>query len=192
MKKGFTLLEIIVAVALFAVVATSAVASLLAINGAQKKAVFMQINQDNIRFALESMAREIRTGTEYRTNCSSNNECFSFINSNQHRIFIQRSMDPAICGGTLGSVGCVVRCDNELVFCNVGASPSPYQPVTAPEVSISSLKFYAAGEDLYPDDNAQARVTIVLVATTPGLSGPFQSTLSLQTTISMLRQEEIL
>ncbi len=65
MKKGFTLIEIIVSLAIFTVVAVVAVGAFLKIIDANKKAQTLQTAMNNINFALESMVREIRVGSNY-------------------------------------------------------------------------------------------------------------------------------
>lgn len=64
-KYGFTILEMIVSMGVFAIAVLIAVGSLLALTNAQKKALVFQSTQDNLRFALETMARDIRTGDNY-------------------------------------------------------------------------------------------------------------------------------
>lgn len=65
MTRGFTLLEMIVALGVFAVAATIATSSLLSLTDAQKKAFALQNTYDNLRFSLETMAKDIRTGDSY-------------------------------------------------------------------------------------------------------------------------------
>jgi|ERR1035437_1884571 prepilin-type N-terminal cleavage/methylation domain-containing protein len=65
MKKGFTLIEIIVSLAIFTVVAVVAVGAFLKIIDANKKSQTLQTAVNNVNFAFESMAREIRVGSSY-------------------------------------------------------------------------------------------------------------------------------
>lgn len=58
--RGFTLVELIVAMGIFAFAAVFAVASLLALVSVQRKAAATQDAFDNVRFALEFMAKETR------------------------------------------------------------------------------------------------------------------------------------
>src|SRR3989344_6909556 len=60
--NGFTMLEMIVSVGVFATVAVLAVTSLLALTNAQKKALALQSVQDNLRFSIEAIARDLRQG----------------------------------------------------------------------------------------------------------------------------------
>ncbi len=62
---GFTLIEIIVSLALFTTVAVIAVGALLRIMDANKKSISIKTVTNNVNFALESMTREMRVGTKY-------------------------------------------------------------------------------------------------------------------------------
>jgi prepilin-type N-terminal cleavage/methylation domain-containing protein len=63
--SGFTLLEMIVSLGIFSVVAVIAVGSLVRITGLNRQAQSMQSAMNNINFALESMSREMRVGTSF-------------------------------------------------------------------------------------------------------------------------------
>ncbi len=71
-QKGFTLVEMIVALAVFTVVALIAVGALLKITSANKKSQTLKTTINNLNFALESMSREIRTGSTYQCGVTSN------------------------------------------------------------------------------------------------------------------------
>lgn len=64
-KKGFTLLEMIVAVGIFTIVLTIAMSSLLNISNVYNESIYFAAVQDNLRFALEKMAKDMRVGTTY-------------------------------------------------------------------------------------------------------------------------------
>ncbi len=65
-KKGFTLIEMIVSLAIFSIVAVVALGALTKIISANKKAQALQAAFTNLNFALESMSRELRVGANYR------------------------------------------------------------------------------------------------------------------------------
>ncbi len=65
---GFTLIEVMVSLAIFSVVAVVAAGALLRILDSNKKAQSIQAAITNLNFALESMSRELRTGTKYQCN----------------------------------------------------------------------------------------------------------------------------
>jgi prepilin-type N-terminal cleavage/methylation domain-containing protein len=62
---GFTLIEIIVSLGVFSVVITIAVGALLMLVAANDQLQSEQAVMTNLSFALDSMTREIRTGTNY-------------------------------------------------------------------------------------------------------------------------------
>lgn len=64
-QKGFTLIEMIVSLGLFSVVTTIAVGALVALIGTNEQLQNERSVMTNLSFALDSMTREIRTGTNY-------------------------------------------------------------------------------------------------------------------------------
>src|SRR3989344_6257155 len=63
--KGFTLLEVIVSLGVFTIAILISLGTIFSITDAQKKAVAFQNTLDNIRFGLESMSKEMRTGYSF-------------------------------------------------------------------------------------------------------------------------------
>jgi len=64
-EKGFTLIEMIVSLAIFSIIVTMSVGSLLALIATNQKLQSEQSVMTNLTFALDSMTREIRTGTAF-------------------------------------------------------------------------------------------------------------------------------
>jgi prepilin-type N-terminal cleavage/methylation domain-containing protein len=64
-NKGFTLIEMLVAMTLFSFVITIALGALFTILKANEKAKIMKTVVNNLNVALEGMSREIRVGSEY-------------------------------------------------------------------------------------------------------------------------------
>ena len=64
-SAGFTLVEMIVAVALFAVVMLVSVGALLSLTAANRKAQALQSVINNLNVALDGMVRSIRMGSDY-------------------------------------------------------------------------------------------------------------------------------
>ena len=73
-KKGVTLLEIIVSVAIFSVVMLSATEIFRMVIEGQRNAIASQNVQESMRYAFETMAKEIRTAI------ASNDDCESLFN----------------------------------------------------------------------------------------------------------------
>lgn len=65
-KKGFTLIEVIVAVGIFALVMMVAIGAVLAIVGANKKAQSLHNVINSFNLAIETMVRDMRTGYGYQ------------------------------------------------------------------------------------------------------------------------------
>ncbi|MCR4284010.1 MAG: type II secretion system GspH family protein [Parcubacteria group bacterium] len=155
-RQGFTILEMIVAIAVFTVVMTMAMESILNINDAQKKIESFRSVSDNLNFALDAMSREIRTGDNY----SSTGDTFSFINARLENITYQLS------GNQL------IRSDGVNEF-----------PLTDSKISIDSLAFDLRGES--SGDNFQPIVRINLSASS-GVKEKEQSKIELQASVSQL------
>ncbi len=79
-QSGFTLIEMIVSLAVFSGVITIAIGALLVLVAANDQLQGEQSVMTNLSFALDSMTREIRTGTEYH--CRSANNYNQYGNDN--------------------------------------------------------------------------------------------------------------
>lgn len=64
-QQGFTLMEVMVAVSIFAIVVTVGIGSLLTINSTYRKSQIDRQAIDSLTFTLESMSREIRTAATW-------------------------------------------------------------------------------------------------------------------------------
>lgn len=97
-NRGFTLLEMIVSLGIFAVVAVIAVGALLRISDANRKALILKTAVNNLNFALETMSREMRFGSNFScapninsisrngqtTNCFSNDRSWVIAFNSQY------------------------------------------------------------------------------------------------------------
>lgn len=61
--KGFTLVELMVSVAIFTIVVVAVIGSVYTANASARKVEAAQTALNNVHFAMESMVRTIRTGT---------------------------------------------------------------------------------------------------------------------------------
>lgn len=155
--KGFTLIELIVAIGLFALVMTLASGGYLILIAANRQAQALSTGINNLSFALETMTRSIRTGGAYRCgagDCPSGSPSFSFTAADGSAISY------ALSGGAIIEM---VR----------GVS----NPLTDPSVSVSSLTFYTSGTSpASAGDYAQPHITVVVsgsVSAGPGKTEPF-------------------
>lgn len=161
---GFTLLEMVVSFGIFAVVVVIAVGAVLAISNAQVKATNIQDIQDNLRFALESMTKEMRSATAFTPAGGSPPAYASlaFTRSDGERV-MYCLLDGAVRKITGPSTNCVDG-----------------SAITASAIEVQQLIFYAIGTSAGPADG-QPRITVSLRArsTDPKFAASFQ----LQTTI---------
>ena len=185
--KGFTLIEMLVSVALFSIAMVLALGSLLSLSSADRKAESLKAAINNVNFALDSMSRDIRTGWNWGCNttagesaCNSPNKGaneFSYTSASFGHVIYKYDTSATDCGQS-GTAGCVVRSvDNG----------STWAPVTAPEIIITGFSacsgttpcmFYVKGADSGSADNIQPEVVITI-------SGYVQVSATQQTPIHM-------
>lgn len=147
-QKGFTLIEIMTSVAVFAVVMTISMGSILSVIGANRKSESLKTVMDNLNLAVESMSREMRFGRQYHCplsgnftspqNCSDGGHGVAFLANDGITEIVYRQTDTTIEKSTDGGL--------------------TYLPVTAPEISIQDLTFYVLGA--VPSDTLQPKVLI--------------------------------
>lgn len=158
--SGFTLVEMIVAVFIFTVVMLIAVAALVSVLDANRRAQATKSVMNNLHFALESMTREIRTGTNY---AAATPEQFSFTDKDD--CDITYALDDTDGDGNDEIVRTVsamsIECPKQSTS-NV--------PVTATEVVVETLGFYVSGVEI--NDETQPNVKIIL----RGVAGNTQRT----------------
>jgi len=173
--KGFTVIEVIVSVAIFSIVMLVATGSIATIIDANKKAHSLKSVMTNLNFALESMMREIRMGSGY--SCSGSH-CPDFSFTPNH----------TICGvSTNANITYSFDSTNHKITrsmssnaCPPNVTTNPPIDMTAPEVAIESVRFYPLG--IGTSDNVQPRILIVINGTI-GL-GNSKSSFNIQTTVS--------
>lgn len=82
-NAGFTLIELMVAIALFTTLVTIGIGALLNANAVHKKDQKIRSLMDNLSFIMEDMSTNIRTGSDYNQNVSNTDMTeLSFINHN--------------------------------------------------------------------------------------------------------------
>lgn len=76
--RGFTLMEVMVAVSIFTIVVTVGIGSLLTINSTYRKSQTDRKSIDSLSYVLESMSRRIRTAVVWNTPIGTS-QAFSFV-----------------------------------------------------------------------------------------------------------------
>lgn len=146
-KRGFTLIEMMVAVGIFAIVMMVGVGALLSLVQINKRAQAINSVMNNLNSALESMSRTIRVGTNYHC---------SVLATDVSNITVPQ--DCAGGGGLLlgfeSSSGDTTDPTDQVVYRLNGTqlerslasgANGTWVALTAPEVSIDSFNFYVVG-----------------------------------------------
>ncbi len=181
-KQGFTLIELMVSVAIFSVVMLVALGSLLAISAAERKAETLKTVMDNLSFAMETMSRTIRTGVDYH--CSTSGTVSSPLScpagdtylalvpvTGSARLYYRYDTDPTICSQT-GKVGCISRSTDGITWL----------AITAPEILVSNMKFYVVGAER-TSDTIQPKV-MMTISGYVNIGSISSTTFALQTTMT--------
>ncbi len=177
MKRGFTLVELLVAIGLFSVIVAIAAGGFTNALRTQREVAGLIAAQSNASLALEQMAREIRTGYLF---------CHAVGGTT-----------PTTCTCPGAVPGQPWSC-NDLDFYNAdgvevhyeltgGAlekgTPGSFQAITGDNVNVAHLSFFLQGQ--YEDDHWNPRITIAMgvaaSSTDPALKN---DVLDLQTTVS--------
>ncbi len=172
-KLGFTLIEMLVALSLFTIVVTITVGAFLSMIGASKGVQGEQSVMTTLTFVLDSMTREIRTGTNYYcgtrsylagnilstssvNNCSGGNEGISFMESGSSVTRNATSRRIAYYFDTSATPDTLMR--------KVGSGAA--QSVVSDGITVTKAEFFVTGTTRLNagTDINQPSVTIVLEA----------------------------
>lgn len=170
-NKGFTLLELIIAIGIFFFVVIGAVDMMITVFRAQAKAIAIKEVMDNGRFTMELMTRELRTSGNMRfvnpPGCPSGLE-FTSVNqgSLQERFYYWSGAAIwRVAMSSAGSVGCTLA-----------------QQLTAPEVVVDHWGARLHGEIIGPADG-QPFITLHLVMHSKDPKVGPETAIDLQTTV---------
>ncbi len=164
-NRGFTLIELMVSLGVFTIVMTIAAGGYLVMINVNRHAQGIATGINNLSFALDTMTRSIRTGTNYSCDgsgdCSAGGASLSFIDQDHNRVTYAVSSD-----GTAIQSTEVTPSGNSVVY-----------RLTEPSVTISKLTFYVSGTaSASAGDYSQPHVTMVVsgsVSVGPGTSQSF-------------------
>ncbi|MEX0672821.1 MAG: prepilin-type N-terminal cleavage/methylation domain-containing protein [Candidatus Paceibacterota bacterium] len=185
-NEGFTLVELLVALALFLVVMTIALGGLITMLDMNRKVHSLQVVMNGFNYTLESMTRDIRFGEKYTCDSEEYNIDGSPCPGGDSTMSVRFiELD-----GTWKNIAYrlqnsrIERCNEEV---SQGDESAPggvcmdeWVPISSQLIEISSLYFFVTGAATSP--MTQPRVTMVIngVATVEGESTDF----TLQTTVS--------
>jgi prepilin-type N-terminal cleavage/methylation domain-containing protein len=186
-QSGFTLVELLVSLAIFTIIVVAAVGSLYTVNQASKRVNAMRTVLDNLNFATESMSRTIRTATDL--GCGTVGVDCPMGSSGTADQIVMNSTLGADNGTQIGYRFYQNGNNGEIQKCNLvngGFSDNTCVSITAPEIDITKAQFFVKGS--LTNDSIQPSVMIMIqgIANAAGSSGqPF----AVQTLVSQRSAE---
>lgn len=170
MKKGFTLIELMVSITIFSIVMLISVGALLAIVDANRKAQSLKSVMNNLNFALENMSRNIRVGTNYYCKPYQLGDDPPSVPSDITTTKDCSGSDGGVLFAFEGSNGDRNDQNDQIVYRLNGTSierstdsGSTFTAITAPEVQLTNFRFYVVGSDpLTLGNTIQPRVVMTI------------------------------
>lgn len=144
-QKGFTLVEMLVAIAIFMIVVTTTLGAFLKMVDINKKVQSVRNAMDNANLAMETMMRNIRLGYDYCQigSCGENQITFR----DQNGVIVTYGLQTTNNGAGQTPLGQMVR--------TIGGDTVA---ITSPDLDINDLAFKVIGGSI--NDNIQAHVKI--------------------------------
>jgi len=163
-NQGYSLIETMIAVSIFAIVLVVVVNTLIVAQSAARKISLERAAMENVSLALESMTKKIREGKIFHCktdtqghnfnsgepkDCSNGGTKLAFLGSNdEHYVFRYIKEDEV-----------VQIYEHPSVFPNTKDDIN-YLPLTSPDIEVKSLKFYVTGSS--DADDLQPFITITI------------------------------
>jgi prepilin-type N-terminal cleavage/methylation domain-containing protein len=186
-KRGFTLVEMMVAIAVFSIVMVVAMSALVNVIDANHKAQAIKTAINNVNFALEGISKDMRMGTAYK--CLNEEgvviddaDCLSGGYGIRYR------SPRAFLNGSIRDYAYYLYDGQQITSClekkeEDDCSNGPFLPITSTEVDITNMRFY-----LLDGEGSQPYVIITLSGTA-GAKDKIQTTFDLQTSVSQRIRE---
>ncbi len=184
-SRGFTLVEMLVSIAVFMSVMVVAAGSLVSIINENDKAQNIKSVVDNVTFAIDSISRNLRSGSDFScipTNgssfsgdCSTGGQTIRYWNSTDGAYTEYRFVDSGSISSSTGNIQRASGCDVS------GVCTTSWQSITAPtaNVTISNMVFYVLGTTA----GFQPRVLVTVSGTITSKDGT-KTEFTMQTTAS--------
>jgi len=154
-ENGLTMIELIVAIGIFGLVVGMTVGIFVLSIISQRRIIALRNTEDNIRFSIEAMAREMKTGQSFSGGGSS----IAFTNARGE--------------------AAVYRLNSNVIEKSSDGGAS-YSAVSGAEIVVNYLNFYLMGQAI--GDGLEPRVTVAIGVTSS--VGNQTANLKIQTTIS--------
>jgi len=189
-NKGFTLVEIIVALGLFVIVATMSIGALLTMMDVNQKTKTLSTAMDNLNISIERMVRELRTGAFYFCNYT-DGDTYDFLPPPTGT----GTPQVADCSGGKSAIVFLSQDGETIVYKKSGNTIQrsnnggiSFVGILAQDISINNILFYVNGSGLldlsgYPPTIAgnTERANVIISIEGSVSKGGENSTFTLQT-----------
>jgi len=180
-NKGFTLVEMLIAIAVFSIVILISVGALLNLARANNRSHAVLVAINNLDFAMEQMGRTIRVGTNY------------FCSNGNHPVTEQ--VKDCVWPASRSALSLTDQYDDRILYIfnkgnnsldrvDLNIIPRRTFSITSPEIIIEKVNFTVVGTD--KSDNIQPRVMLNISGRTNigGTKPEDQVSFDLQTLVS--------
>lgn len=190
-NSGFTLVEMMVAIAVFSIVMVTAMSALLNVIDANNKAKSIKTAINNISFALEGISKDARMGTEYA--CADggdepNGSCTGggdIIKYRSPRVYDEITKENKFVYYRYNNADKTIEeCmdDPDIPF-TCEANSAGYFPITSTEATLNDVRFYVLNDDSATPEVEQPRI-IMIISGEAGTKDKVKTYFDLQTSIS--------
>jgi len=208
-KKGFTLLEMLISAAIFAITVVIGIDIFFGVARMQKRTAYIQDIQSDARYVMEEMATQLRQGminyqwyedqgipfSDLRDNTHQDNKILATKDLDGNLFFFERVKEGTLYDGSNRYVMKVCSVDiasDELDDCNNRTTYENWQIITPDEIHVEKFYLFVSPEEnpfeLNEDSeykaSQQPMVTIVFHTTTDRQEKEYQIDTKLSTTIS--------
>ena len=152
-SRGFTLIEMLVSVALFSIVMTIVAAAYLNLLNLDRQAKATNDVSASLNFVTDTMARLIRTGTNYACNGVAGTNCAYGAGGPQSTFSFKDDQGNTVTYSLDTNAHQIMECYDR----GSGCTPNP---INDPRINISTLNFYVQG--VGAGDSSQPQVTFVI------------------------------
>lgn len=188
--KGFTLVEMIVAIGLFTIALFITSSAFLSVLNADRKSRATRTAMDNLNLSLEDMARRVKTGSIYNCgggagtmDCSPGGSILAITDQNGERIIYKRGTGSSAVTAGSGASGCGTGF-NTSQGCIVRDKASTALRVTGSDVDITDLQFLVSGSTIWDPvgrNTVQPYASIMVEGVT---TGKVTTGFNIQTTVA--------
>lgn len=195
-KQGFSLIEIIVSLAIFGIVSTIALGAYLKVMDANAKAQSLKTAVNNLNFALEAVSREVRVGSRVQCGVLASYPDLSLsgsagrlaplgcIGGAQGIAF--HSTRQRMCGGRLRNLVSAYKFENNVLYKAEQGECSSSQPLWAPmtsnDLKLTNPNFFVTLEGSV--GNPEVARVLMIVGGEAGGKEKVKTVFNVQTTVA--------